>query len=298
MKRILKVDNPNVYARHVGAPVLHPLLSVVHFDEVSPLRNSLNNYGVYGLFIQREFPNNLSYGMKKLQVGDNSIVAVAPGQIGGGEDNGEELYLSGWAVLWSPELMRNSDLEERIREYQFFSYFAIEPLHTTESEWSSITQLFAMMRDELLTQEDSPSLQDVLLGYLRLILEYCNRIYQRQIANEDIDISDLLKRFNALLGQYYHEGWQMEKGVPSVSYCARELAYSSHYFGDLIHRATGSTAIRYIHSFVINQGKNLLMTGHNVNETSHLLGFDYPHHFTRLFKKIVGITPSEFIKEK
>lgn len=43
------------------------------------------------------------------------------------------------------------------------------------------------------------------------------------------------------------------------------------------------------------QGKNLLMNGHNINETAHLLGFEFPHHFTRLFKKVTGITPSEFL---
>jgi len=41
--------------------------------------------------------------------------------------------------------------------------------------------------------------------------------------------------------------------------------------------------------------KNLLMNGHNINETAHLLGFEYPHHFTRLFKKVTGITPTEFL---
>ena len=63
----------------------------------------------------------------------------------------------------------------------------------------------------------------------------------------------------------------------------------------MIRKATGSTAIGYIHAYVVNQGKSLLMNGNNVSETSRLLGFDFPHHFTRLFKKIVGITPSEFI---
>ena len=47
MKKILKVDNPNVYAQYVGAPVLHPQLALISYDEVSPFPNSLNNYGVY-----------------------------------------------------------------------------------------------------------------------------------------------------------------------------------------------------------------------------------------------------------
>ena len=31
------------------------------------------------------------------------------------------------------------------------------------------------------------------------------------------------------------------------------------------------------------------------NETAHMLGFEFPHHFTRLFKKVTGITPTDFL---
>ncbi len=55
MRNILKVDTPNDYARFVDAPLLHPLISIIHYDELAPFRHSLNNYGVYGLFIQRQF---------------------------------------------------------------------------------------------------------------------------------------------------------------------------------------------------------------------------------------------------
>ena len=297
MKNILRLSDPNVYARYLNAPVLHPLVAVIHYDEVSPIHSSLNRYGVYGLFIQKNFPKNLTYGMKMFDAADGSIIAVEPGQIGGREDDGEEIYISGWALLFSPELLHGTDLEDRMKDYHFFSYFAAETLKMEPSEWGRITQMLTQLRHELQEHADSPALRPVILAYLRLILEYCQRIYLRQLSVEDKSSSDMLKRFHGLLRDYYMDGKQLELGVPSVNYCAGQLAYSARYLGDVVHKATGGTAIGYIHSFVIDQGKNLLMNGHNVNETARLLGFEFPHHFTRLFKKITGITPSEFLSK-
>ena len=298
MKSILHITAPNVYARSIGAPELHPLVSVIHYDEVSPVRTSLNRYGVYGLFIQRNFPKNLTYGMKMFDAADGSIFATEPGQIGGKEDEGEDLYISGWALLFSPELLRGTDLEAKMKDYHFFSYFATETLKMEPSEWGRITQLLTQLRHELQENEDSPALRNVILGYIRLILEYCQRIYLRQLSKEDKTSSDILKRFHNLLREYFLDGRQMDLGIPSVQYCAKEMAYSPRYLGDVIHKFTGGTAISYIHSFVLEQGKSLLMNGHNVGETALLLGFEYPHHFTRLFKKVTGITPTKFLGAK
>ena len=143
MKKILKVDSPNDFAQYVEAPVQHPLISVIHFDELAPFRHSLNNYGVYGLFIQRQFPKDLSYVMKTVQASDASIIAVEPGQIGGLEDNGERISLSGWVLLWSPELLHGSELEHQIERYQYFSYFFTGSLRMEPDEWLCITQLLA-----------------------------------------------------------------------------------------------------------------------------------------------------------
>ena len=288
MKKILNVDNPNVYAKYVGAPVLHPQLALISYDEVSPFRSSLNNYGVYGLFIQQQFPKYLSYGTKSIIVGDRSIVAVAPGQIGGAEDNGTPVFVNGWALLWSPELYN--------KEYHFFSYFDTNWLKMESVEYERISLLLANMRKEMIENQDSPSLTGVLKGYLQLILEYCQRIYLRQLSQDESSESDILKRFHRLLVDYFSNDLQHEKGLPTVAWCATELAYSARYFGDMIHQATGGTAIGYIHGFAIDKAKHLLMKGLTVGEVADLLGFDYPHHFSRLFKKVTGMTPSAFLK--
>ena len=153
MKTILPVSDPNVYARFLGAPVLHPLVSVIHYDEISPIHSSLNRYGVYGLFIQRNFPKNLTYGMKMFDAADGSIIAVEPGQIGGKEDDGERIHISGWALLFAPELLHGTDLEPRMKEYRFFSYFATETLKMEPAEWGRITQLLTQLKHELQENE-------------------------------------------------------------------------------------------------------------------------------------------------
>ena len=243
MKNILRLSDPNVYARYLNAPVLHPLVAVIHYDEVSPIHSSLNRYGVYGLFIQKNFPKNLTYGMKMFDAADGSIIAVEPGQIGGREDDGEEIYISGWALLFSPELLHGTDLEARMKDYHFFSYFASETLKMEPSEWGRITQMLTQLRHELQEHADSPALRPVILAYLRLILEYCNRIYQRQILDEDTGSDDLLKRFRDLLQRYFRENRQLTLGLPTVAYCASELAYSPSYFsggrGPQSHRRHG-----------------------------------------------------------
>jgi AraC-like DNA-binding protein len=80
----------------------------------------------------------------------------------------------------------------------------------------------------------------------------------------------------------------------SVQYYAEKQNLTPRHFADIIKQESGYTPMEWINMVTINQAKNLLMNGHNISETARQLGFDYPHHFTRLFKNYVGITPSEY----
>lgn len=295
MKKVLQLTNPNVYADYVNAPVLHPLVSIVHLDELAPFRRSLIQYSVYGLFFQKSFPENLSYGMKTYRAGPSSVIAVAPGQIGGVEDDGELISRSGWVLFWSSELFHGTAWEKEMEAYRFFSYFSVNSLPLSGQEWELLSGLIGRMRSELQEKEDTPALRGILRGYLHLILEYCNSVYLGQVFSENRDSTDILKRFHQMLTDYYADNRQVETGVPTVTFCASWLAYSPRYLGDVVHKVTGGTAIGYIHAFVVERGKSLLMQGYNVSETAHLLGFEYVHHFNRVFKKVTGITPGEYL---
>ena len=95
MEKILRVHSVNDYARYIGAPVLHPLVSVIHYDELEHCRHSLNNYDVYGIFIGDETLENLTYGLTTYDLHRHALMCVAPGQIGGKADTGEEIQTKG-----------------------------------------------------------------------------------------------------------------------------------------------------------------------------------------------------------
>ena len=297
MEKILNVHTVNDYARYIGAPELHPLISVIHYDELEHCRHSLNNYDVYALFIGDEELEELSYGQIRYTLSQHALMCVAPGQIGGKTDTGEEIHTKGWALLFDTELLRNSELGQRMRDYHFFSYNTSEALLMSPEQRQSIVDILERMRQELQHEEDEHTLH-IVTSQIEQVLEYVSRYYALQLATSATSAnSDLLTRFENLLQRYYDDGVQRTQGLPTVKYCAQELFLSPNYFGDLIRELTGKSATSHIRRFLMQRAQTLLMNGYTISETSSNLGFEYPQHFTRVFKKHFGITPTDFVKK-
>ena len=296
MKQILKVHNVNDYARYIGAPVLHPLVSVIHYDELEHCRHSLNNYDVYGIFIGDETLEELTYGLTTYNLRRHALMCVAPGQIGGKADTGEEIHTKGWALLFDPELLHGTDLERRMPSYTFFSYNTNEALLMTPEQRLTIVGLLDAMRKELARTDGHT--QYIITAYLLSVLEHIARYYASQLSQQIQSSSDLLTRFENLLKRYYDEHLQLTHGLPTVKYCAQELFLSTNYFGDLIRQMTDDTAGNIIRRFVMSQAQKLLISGTSVTSTADQLGFEYPQHFTRMFKKHFGVSPSQYVTRR
>ena len=297
MEKILRVRRVNDYARYIGAPELHPLVSVIHYDELEHCRHSLNNYDVYGMFIGDEELEDLSYGQLQYVLHRHALMCVAPGQIGGKTDIGEEIHTKGWALLFDTELLRNTELGRRMSDYHFFSYTTSEALLLTPKQRQNIVTLLDAIRKELLREEDSHTLR-IVTSQIEQVLELVARYYAQQLSTSATSTnSDLLPRFEHLLRKYYDDGIQRQMGLPTVKYCAQQLFLSPNYFGDLIRELTGDSATSHIRRFIMQRAQQLLMSGATISETAESLGFDYPQHFTRQFKKHFGVTPSDFIRK-
>lgn len=191
MPKILKVNKTSDYSAYHGLTDRHPLITVIDFSEISPVRHSLNRYGVYGLFLQDDNDLDLMYGCGRYDYKDGSLICVAPGQIGGKEDNGEKTSIGGWALLFHPELIRGTPLEKEIKTYSFFDYSVNEALHTNEKEHDIIVSIFQKIRMETDSPHDDFQ-NEILAGYLSLLLKYCQRFYHRQFITRKLANNDIL----------------------------------------------------------------------------------------------------------
>ena len=297
MSKILKVRSVNDYGSYLGCPARHPLVCVIDYAEVSPIRHSLNNYGVYALFLRDDVGVELDYGCGRYDYNQGTLLCVAPGQVGGKEDNGERVSITGWALLFHPDLLRGTPLEKRIRDYSLFDYRVNEALHMSDREHDILVSLMRRMREELDNERDAQ--QDaILVGYIGLVLNFCQRFYNRQFQSRETENSDILVRFNRLLADYYEQQLQLKLGLPTVQYCADRLCLSPNYFGDVVKRTTGDTASNRIRRFVIRLAKNGLSAGESVAQVADRLGVEYPQHFSRMFRRQEGITPSEYSRKR
>ena len=284
----------NDYARFIGAPVLHPLVSIIHYDELTTLRHSLNSYDVYGMFLNDGVLPELTYGTVQYNMPQHTLMCVAPGQIGGKTDTGEIIQASGWAILFDPELLHKTFLGKQMSRYRFFSYNVSEPLLMTDEEQQVMVDCLEHIRTELRAHCDEEHQLPIIASWLSLLLESCLRFYSRQFKMQRTGEHGLLHRLEDLLNTYYTQGQQLQNGLPTVRYCASQLCLSAGYFGDLMRETTGMTAINYIHRFVILRANEQLRSGKSISETAYALGFQNPAHFSRTYKKIAGISPSAF----
>ena len=292
--KILHIENVCDYNAQLGVETLHPLVSVVDMAQAHPIRHTRQTFGFYAIFLKEVMCGDMIYGRQYYDYQEGTLVCLAPGQVIGFEDNGEVFQPKGWALVFHPDLIRGTALGQHIREYSYFSYEVNEALHLSERERELVIDCMQKIRHELEHAIDRHS-KRLLTINIEVLLDYCLRFYERQFITRSHVNRDIVSRFEHLLDDYFADGRAQQEGLPTVKSCAEALFLSPNYFGDLIKKETGKTAQEYIQLKLIDAAKDrLLDPSRTVGQVAYELGFQYPQHFTRLFKKVTGQTPNDY----
>lgn len=292
--KLLNIETISQYNEMLGIETLHPLVSVIDLSTAKPMRHMRHTFSFYVVFLKDEKNCELIYGRQRYDYQKGSVICLAPGQVIGIEDTGEVFQPKGWALCFDPELIRGTSLGRNMFEYSFFSYDVNEALHLSESERRLFVDCLEKIKMELENKTDRLS-KRLIATNIELLLDYCLRFYERQFVTREPVNRNILVRFETLLEEYFSGGKAVNNGLPSVKYCASELCLSAGYFGDLIKKETGISAQTYIQNKVINIAKERILNPmYSITQVAYELGFQYPQHFTRLFKKVTGKTPKDY----
>lgn len=283
------------------APPKHPLVSVVKTADFKPTIDFrglrvINN--LYQITLKQLGCGNLMYGKNSYDYEEGTLVFTSPGQVTvfEGEMPSDNDVDQGWILAFHPDLIRKSKLSDKMDEYSFFNYEVNEALHLSKDELDTIEDLLDKIVKEYSQNLDKHS-QNLIISNIELLLDYCIRFYDRQFYTRTNLNTDVVSKFERLLKVYYHTDQVYDIGMPNVQYLAKELNFSSNYLSDLLKKETGKTGQEHIHLFVIERAKNILLnSSQSISEIGYSLGFEYPQHFSNLFKSKTGMSPSEFRK--
>ena len=281
------------YNKLYGLPTKHPLVATVDLREAANYANHIEMEGeIYGLFLKNTPYCRLKYGRKSYDFGAGTVVSIAPGQRVVVDLATEDISLDAIGIIFHPDLFFGTSLSETIKQFSFFSYSELESLHLSEKEREKFEFYYNIIKEEIEQPIDSHSAA-VISTNIQLLLEHLQRFYDRQFTTRHKENSDIVKQFETNLQKYYSEAYPV--AIPSVAFFAEKANLSPSYFSDLIKKETGSTPKDFISLFMIDEAKRRLVeTGDDISEIAYRLGFEYPAHFTRMFKRLVGMTPKEF----
>lgn len=279
----------------LGKPA-HPLVSVIDFSTITcfseeHLRSV--SYNFYCIALKKDFQGKMKYGQNSYDFDEGFMTFFSPGQVVT-TDIVDDLKLSGWWLVVHPDFIQNYPVAKQIKEYGFFSYAVSEALHLSEKEETILDFIVSTIRQEYSSAIDKHS-QDVITSQIQLLLNYCDRFYNRQFITRKTASNSLLVKLENLLARYFNSDRLAESGAPTVQYVAEQLNLSPNYLSDLLRSLTGQNAQQYIQNQLIEKAKDLLATTDlSAAEIAYRLGFGHPPSFGKLFRNKTGVSPLVF----
>ena len=249
----------------------------------------------YSISYKKVIKGVIHYGRTKYDCENGVMLFMAPGQ----EVTIDGVVISDKAslIMIHDDYLKGHKIRDLVKKYGFFSYMANEALHLSPAEERQIQSIIENIEQEYYNNQDEYS-KELILSQLETLLRYSDRYYKRQFLNRKEIASDILSQFQTILRNYFETDKFVAQGMPSIDDIAAELNMSPRYLSDALKAETGQSALQHIHSYLIDEAKNLLLESDlTIEKVSYKLGFEYPHYFSRLFKKKVGKSPSEYRNE-
>ena len=290
MAKEVKIDTIQHLNEYYGFEHLNPMITVGRYKSDPEPGATTYDFGIYAIYIKETKGCELNYGLTRYDFDEMTVTSFAPAQkVTAVVENGKEQPR--WTVLaFHPDFLARTQLG---RKMSAFSYSSNEALHLSKDEVELLDAVLSLIEREMKHSIDRHT-RSIIISHIEVFLDYCLRFYERQFYTREIINSTVVEKFNDLLDDYVTNEIQ-KLGLPTVAYFAGRLNLSPGYFGELVRTSTGTTAKDIIAERLVGAARELLNDlTLSVTQIGDRLGFEYPQHFVRFFKRRTGRTPKEY----
>ena len=197
-------------------------------------------------------------------------------------------------IVIAPDFLKRINIDTKRMMPLFLQFGSLPCMELTHAESQSLRSFISMVEQELKGSETDFSSEiiggliaatiykvgDILTHYLTEHPEVDSPIHNRA--------EEYFRQFTELLGEHY-------KHERSVGFYARQLCITPKYLTTLIKRISGKSVSEWIDNYVILEAKTLLKYSNmSVQEISYQLNFPNQSFFGCYFKRLTGMSPSQY----
>ena len=279
----------------LGTTPQHPSVGVIELAKVASLTHRPKQFGVYGIVCATTAESAQQSDAASDERPYASMLFFAPGDIGKYRTGSAE-NMRGWLLVFHPDILDETMIEHYIANFHFFNTSPRNNIAITESEYHIVANCMRSMLAELGQTPDAYT-KNILISGIAVVLSLSMRFFERQHTDTSTSRRRITPRFDRLLNEYIASRAD-DKQLPTVKWCAAQLHLSTNYFGDLVKGETGLSAYDYIQRRLVDEAKLLLCNNsRSINDIAYSLGYRYPHHLTRVFKRVTGCTPNQYRRQ-
>lgn len=271
-----------------------PMLEFVHAEPLES-RSKMYNWEIkehlhtdlVQLFVIDHGDGILVSEKKEMVIAGPSIVFIPTNTLHGFifQDN-----IKGEVITFSDFFLENilKQNQKIILELNHLQCFNFEMCNTL---FEQIKTLKEMIANELNQENiEKRSFINSLFQTLFLVLFRVNQIQKTSAEETD---NKTLKYF-----QIFQKSIKRDStDTKTISQYAKEIGITTMHLNRVCKSVSNKSPIKIIHEQLIAEAKKyLLHTSYSISEISFFLNINDPAYFTRLFKKNVGVSPSDFRK--
>jgi len=275
-------------------------LSTIEKSEMIVLRD-IHNFPVYGqdiifpylmIFICHTGSSRALYDMQEIRFQENEVAIILPNHIIHPIESSPDYTIT--VIMHS--LAFEQEMTQRRMTHDRNKFHEIPACLLTDEEMAQYMKAVDVL--ELISNTPVsryPHRHDMLMAQTDIMVEMLDAC-RREIDEEERANNRNRSIFNTfcnLLAVHYREQHE-------VAFYAEKAHLTTRHFSIVIKDVVGLSASDYIEQYLATQAKNLLSSRPDlsVQQISYHLGFAESPSFCRFFKRLTGLTPNDFRKQK